>query len=132
MRRVWNEQDLGAMDEWMSPDPIAHGLGEQPTVGPEAWRQFRMAFGAAFDNIRIDVADQVVDGDMAAVRIHATMTHKQKGMPVEIGGMILVRVKDGRIVEGWNAIDFLPMLARLRLVRADVMPLALGISAASA
>lgn len=120
MERVWNQGDLAAIDELLAADAPIHGLGE-PLIGPPAFREFRDAFGAAFDEIQISVVDQVVDGDRFAARWEGTMRHRRTGEVVPTAGMAIATVRDGKVREGWNSADFLPMLIQLGLVSPDAV-----------
>jgi predicted ester cyclase len=41
---------------------------------------------------------------------------------VEFGGMVIARVRNGQIVEGWNCIDFLSMYQQMGWVTNPVAP----------
>jgi steroid delta-isomerase-like uncharacterized protein len=116
---VWNEGREAAIDELMDGDIIAHGLGDggQALRGRAAFKTFYRAFRGAFPDIRCTVEDVVSEGDRAAWRLSARATHRgdQLGFPatgrlVRFTAMGFVRVRDGRIVEGWNILDLLGVL----------------------
>ena len=121
MSRVWNELDDSAIDELLAPEALVHGLGDVPMRGRAEWRQFHSAYVTAFSDIRVDVEDQVVSADKVAGRIVVTMSHRATRTPVTITGMVMCRVSGGQIVEGWNAVDFVPMLTALNIVPQDAM-----------
>lgn len=125
MDRVWNQLDADAIDELLTADAPVHGLGEAPIIGATGFRQFHAAFAGAFAEIRIRVADQVVQGDKVASRWAGTMVHRSTRTPVTAAGMVILRVANGQVVEAWNAADFLPMLTQLGLVPADAVERAL-------
>ena len=102
---------------------IIHGLTDDPKKplrGPEAFKPFYRNFRAAFPDIRITVLETICDGDKIAALCRAEGTHKggtlgfaatQKPMAFE--GMVLVRVKNNQIVEGWNFWDFMGLYQSL-------------------
>ena len=58
--------------------------------------------------------------DKVVVRWSATMTHKgdhlgipATGKPVKITGMTMVRIRDGKITEGWDNWDQLAMMQQI-------------------
>jgi len=58
----------------------------------------------------------VVEGDKIATRCRVTGSHQGHGIglaptnqPVEFTGMVIVRVRDGKIVEAWNEFNFMEM-----------------------
>ena len=125
MKRVWNQLDVGAMDELLASDAPVHGLGPDPLVGPAGFAQFHAAFTGGFDQIHIDVTQQVANGDWVAARWSGTMTHRATGKAVAAEGMAIAVVHDGKIRQSWNSADFLPLLIELGFVSADAMERAL-------
>jgi steroid delta-isomerase-like uncharacterized protein len=120
---VWNKGRESAIDEMCAPDGIIHGLTDNPANplrGPEAFKPFYRNFHAAFPDIRITVLETICEGDKVAALCRAAGTHKghtlgfaatQKSMAFE--GMVLVRVKNNQIAEGWNFWDFMGLYQRL-------------------
>lgn len=83
-----------------------------------------MKIPAARDHIpptfHITVEDVIAEGDKTAIRLTATGTHIGDAMgvpatnrPVKLTGLILVRWKDGKIVEGWNEFDAWGMMQQI-------------------
>jgi ketosteroid isomerase-like protein len=125
MERVWNQLDTSAIDELIADGHVSYGAGD-PIEGKAGWHDFHAAFTAAFSDIRITVEDQVVSGDKAASRWTGTMVHRASGTPVTLSGMLVVRVREGQVVEGWNLIDFLPLLTTLGIIPPDSVQKALA------
>lgn len=128
MSRVWNELDVGAIDDLLADDALAYGLGDQPLRGPADWRAFHANFVAAFSDIHVDVEDQVVGGDKVSARIKATMRHRASGTPVAFTAVATARVANGKIQEAWNTLDFLEALIALGIVPPDAMARAFATS----
>ena len=113
---VWNKGNADAIDEMFDEQGIAHGLSAEtgaPMVGPAAFREFHAKFREAFPDIHVEIDDVVAEGDKVAARCTVTGNHLGDSLglpatnnPVEFEGMAIVRVKDGKIVEGWNTFDF--------------------------
>jgi steroid delta-isomerase-like uncharacterized protein len=68
----------------------------------------------------MQIEDMVAEGDRVTVRITVDGTHKgdQLGVPasgrrVQIQGMVMVRIANGQIVEGWNSWDQLGLLRQI-------------------
>lgn len=66
------------------------------------------------------VEDTVVEGDKIAARCRVLGKHDGHGIglsptnqPVEFTGMVVVNVKDGKIVEAWNEFNFMKMYTQL-------------------
>jgi predicted ester cyclase len=120
---VWNQGRESTIDELLDPNVVTHGLtdGEGNEVtGIDSFRRFWRDFRAAFSGLHIDVQDAVSEGDLCVARFVATARHtgegfgkRPKGKPIKVAGMTMVRLKDGRIAEAWNNIDFLTMLQQM-------------------
>lgn len=120
---VWNKGREDAVDEMFAEDGIAHGLSddsENPLRGPTAFKEFHAKFCEAFPDIVVTVEDTIAEGDKVAAR--CTVRGKHSGdtlgfaathAPMEITGMSIVRIRDGKIVEGWNNFDFMTMYKQL-------------------
>jgi len=127
--QVWNQLDESAIDRLMHPEGIVHGLGPEPLRGPDQFKPFFHAFRNALGGIRVDITRTVVQGDTCAVLCHVVATHvgHTLGAPatdraVDFTGITMLRVKDGRIVEGWNVFDFLTMYQQIGWVGNPVLP----------
>jgi len=117
---VWNKGRVEAVDEMLAEDCLAHGLGSVPLVGPAGFRTVVEKFRGAFPDIQIVVEDAVTEGDRVAVRTSVRGTHlgdhlgiAATGKPIDFTGMVFVRIKNGRIAEGWNNYDFQGMFAQI-------------------
>jgi steroid delta-isomerase-like uncharacterized protein len=119
---VWNKNNIGAVDELMAPDGIAYDfpvLGQ--SVDREGFKAAVQAFQAIFSDIHTAVEDVLADGDRAAMRWTATMTHTgdglgfaPKGKQIHLKGINMAEFRDGKIVIAWNALDLAGPLAELR------------------
>lgn len=92
--------------------------GEQP--GREGAKSFIASIFAAFSGFRTNVAEQVGEDDLIAGRWSQTFaqTGSYLGFPatgksVLIGGITITRVRDGEIVEEWEARDAASLLQQL-------------------
>lgn len=118
---VWNNGREDAIDEMMHADAVTHGL-EQDITGREAFKPFQRKFRAAFPDMKITVEEVLIEGDMIAARCSVTGTHTGPGLPVPPGskpvsftGMCMGRVRDGKLIEGWNNFDFLSLYQQIGL-----------------
>lgn len=120
---VWNKGRADAIDELFAEDGIAHGLADEtgaPLYGPAAFKEFHRKFRGAFPDIVVTVEDTVSEGDKVAARCSVRAVHAGDHLgfaatqkPMEITGISIVRIKDGKIVEGWNNFDFMSMFKQL-------------------
>ena len=118
---VWNNRNKAVIHELAHPDVVTYGLGEGGAPGGvDQLIPFIDRFIDSFPDIQIVVDDVIADGDQTAVRLHATGTHTggAMGVPptgrrVNVSGIIWMRWKDGRIIEGWNEFDAYGMTRQL-------------------
>jgi len=120
---VWNKGRADVIDELFAEDGIAHGLADEtgaPLRGASAFRQFHGKFRGAFPDIVVTVEDTLAEGDKVAARCTVRAVHSGDDLglaatqkPMEITGMSIVRIKDGKIVEAWNNFDFMSMFRQL-------------------
>jgi steroid delta-isomerase-like uncharacterized protein len=120
---VWNQGREATIDELLAPDAKVHGLADadgNEVSGVEPFRAYWRAFRTTFSDIHIDVQDIVTEGDLSVARFVVTARHTgeglgkpPKGNPVEFSGMTMVRIEDGKLVEGWNNVDFATMVQQI-------------------
>ena len=122
-QEVWNKGREEAIDEMFAEDGIAHGLADesgQEMRGPTDFKPFFRKFRTAFPDIEVVVEDTVTEGDKVAARCTVRGRHQSDSLgiaatqkPMEISGITIVRVRDGKIVEAWNNFDFMTMFRQL-------------------
>jgi predicted ester cyclase len=112
--------DERALDELVHPDVLDHSRPPGVAPGIEGIRQQFDGFRAAFPDFRATILDQVAEGDRVVTRKVFHGTHRGSfqgieptGREVEINLIDIVRVADGQIVEHWNCVDRLGLLAQL-------------------
>jgi predicted ester cyclase len=118
--RVWNAGDESAIDELYADTAVAHGLPAALTAGPDGFKPLYRSFRTAFPNIQIEVLRAVSEGELGVVHCRVTATHtgellgtQATNRTVSFDGMVMARVVDGRIQEGWNFFDFPLMYQQL-------------------
>ena len=128
-KEVWDEGREDAIDRLMAPDAIAHGLGADALSGPEAFKPYVRAMREALGDLEVEVVQTLTEGDRVAAHCHVVARHvgalfgaPPTQRPVDFWGMTIVRVKDGRIVEGWNSFDFLRMYQQMGWVTDPPLP----------
>lgn len=119
---VWNKGREEAIDEMFAEDGLAHGLADEggDLRGAAGFKPFFRKFRAAFPDIKVVVEETITEGDKVAARCTVRGEHKSDSLgfaatqrPMEITGMTIVRIRDGKIVEAWNNFDFMSMFQQL-------------------
>jgi steroid delta-isomerase-like uncharacterized protein len=119
---VWNKGNASAIDEMMVEDAVVHGLGEADAAvrGPAAFKPFAARLRGAFPDIHVTIDDTIEEGDLIAARWTARMTHRgdhlgppPTGRAVTVTGMSMGRLRDGKLVEGWNNWDTMSLMQQI-------------------
>jgi steroid delta-isomerase-like uncharacterized protein len=120
---VWNQGKREVIDELMAKDGVVHGLADadgNPISGTDGFHCFHDQFRGAFPDIVVNVEDVCAEGDKVVARCSVRATHTGESLgfaatnaPIEIEGVAIVRIENGKIAEAWNHFDFLAMNRQL-------------------
>lgn len=130
---VWNQGRLETISELMAADAVGIGQGGPDVVirGPQPFRAFVEKLRGAFPDIQVTIEDAFAAGDKVAARWSATMTHKgnhlglaASGKRIRITGISMVRIANGKIVEGWDNWDQLSMMQEIGAIGPSSVALA--------
>jgi ketosteroid isomerase-like protein len=116
---VWNKSNVNAIDEMMSADAEARGLGTEKITNREDFKAFHKSFNDNFANIHVVVENVFVDGDYAISLATVTGKERKTGKPVEFTGTSISLIKDGKITVGWNHYDFLAMYIQTGKIKQE-------------
>jgi steroid delta-isomerase-like uncharacterized protein len=114
-----NIADLQAAFALVSPDVVFHAMpGLPPTY--EGWYQAHTMFLTAFPDIKINIEDEIGEGDKVVTRWTFQGTHQGElmGMPatgkrVSVSGISTDRIANGKVVEHWAELDMLGLMQQL-------------------
>jgi steroid delta-isomerase-like uncharacterized protein len=130
VRRYFQEMDRGnldVVDELIAEAYIDHNPA-LPGVGPgrEGTRQYMRMLKAAFPDATHTIDDIIAEGDKVMTRVTARGTflgecigYQPNGNVVEISGIAVHRVENGRLVEHWAHAD---MAGFMRQIGAEAAP----------
>jgi predicted ester cyclase len=128
-KEVWDEGREEAIDRLLAPYAVAYGLPGGPIQGPTAFKPLFRTFREALGDLSIEVVRTVVQGDTVAAHCHVTGKHSGSALggnptnqPVDFWGMCILKVEDGKIVEGWNCFDMLSMYQQIGWVGTPPIP----------
>jgi predicted ester cyclase len=124
--RFNDRDDHDAFFDAYHPDVVLHGY-PAGLQGHDGLRAFHEALWEAFPGVRLTVEDLVVEADRAALRYRLQGTHSRPylgvaptGLSVDVEGLTLLRVAEGRVAEEWHSPTELAILRQLGAVQANV------------
>jgi predicted ester cyclase len=91
-------------------------VGSLEYHGLEGVEHSTSLYRALLDDLRFEVLDQVAEGDRVASRF--VVSGVNRGRRVRAWGIVVSRLRDGRIVEDWASFDSLELLRQLGVLRA--------------
>lgn len=120
---AWNKGREEAIDEMVAEDVVAYGLTDEqgnPVSGISDFRRFFRNFRSAFPDIRVTIEETISEGDKIGAVCRVRATHTGDGLNltptnqrVEFCGILMVRLKEGKIAEAWNYFDFMTLFSQL-------------------
>ena len=116
---VWNNNNEAMIDEMIHAECSALGLGEEPVIGPESFKEVHRFFNANYENIHIDVHEVFVDGDCATAICTFTANYKPTNAPVKFSGASITHILNQQITDAWNFFDFLTLNLQIGKITAE-------------
>lgn len=112
--------DLDAFDELLHPDAVIHAPTGLSTTGVEEEKAVWRDALAAMPDLRHEVQEVVVDGDveMARVIVTGTLTStfggiEGTGRSFRIDQAVITHLRDGKVAEAWEIADISAVRAQL-------------------
>jgi serine phosphatase RsbU (regulator of sigma subunit)/predicted ester cyclase len=112
---VWAKGNVAAVDEFMAADYVEHTEHAVPPgarPGRDSVKQRIALYYEAFPDWKVTIHDIFGRGDRVAYRWSASGTHlgewaglSPTGLHMRAGGITILRITEGRFVEGWASID---------------------------
>ena len=121
--KVWQEGKVELIDELYTEDYHEHNAALPEDIHGRAGNREKLAmFHSAFSDITVTTEDLIAEGDKVVVRdrftgIHdgAFMDAEPTGNRIEVPGMVIYRIEDGKAAEAWVQADMMGMMQQLGL-----------------
>ena len=118
---IWNGANWATVDDLYASNYVNHDpYNPNQGTGPEGFKQRVRGYRSVLHGFDLRIERQIAEGDMVATRCSVRGKHagdslgfKATQAPVEFTGMVITRIKDGKIVEAWNNFDFMKMYRQL-------------------
>lgn len=118
---MWNQANFTVVDELVPSTYDGHSSAE--IHGPEGAKAVVVALHEAFPDFSLTIIDQIAEGEKVAMRWTAHGTHKGEfqgipatGRQMSVSGITILRILDGKIIEGWTNEDMLGFMQQLGAV----------------
>ncbi|MFE9352948.1 ester cyclase [Streptomyces olivaceoviridis] len=112
-----------AIDEIVAPDLLFHAPVPMGATGAQALKRVWEALLRAFPDLRVEIEDEIAEGDKVVFRNTVTGTHQREyqglpatGRPVRYQEIFVLRFADGRVAEIWGVVDVLTQMRQLGMV----------------
>lgn len=121
VRRFYSEmfRNLSLAEEFIGANYVDHN-NEQGGRGLEVFRSHIEALRRTFPDFSVNIEDMLAEGDKVVTRVTGRGTHtglwmqiEPTGSVVEVKGINIDRIADGRIVEHWGEADTVAMLVQM-------------------
>ena len=121
LEEMFNKGNLDVADELLATDYVDHDPAMPEDIhGPDGFKEYVGAYRSAFPDMHVEIEDQIAEGDKVVTRWTGTGTHDGElaGIPptgnrVTLPGMEIVRISDGKLVEGWEGYDMMNLMRQL-------------------
>lgn len=127
IRRLFDE-DLNTdnrdiADEIIHPTFYDHTNPPGMREGIEGHKQIVALFRRSFPNVTWTILDMIAEGDRVAVRLIMRGRHEGEffgipptGRDIEVKGVHVMRVQDGKVAEHWGTDDEISMMRQLGVI----------------
>jgi steroid delta-isomerase-like uncharacterized protein len=123
---AFNRGKVDVLDELVADSFVEHDPMPGTPGDREGFKSMIRSLREAFPDFHAETEDQIVAGDKVVERWSCTGTHEGEfmGIPpthrqIEIHGMDISRLEDGRLVEHWTQVDMMSMLQQLGALPAQ-------------
>ncbi len=118
--RIWNDQDLTAIDDFVSDKCVIHSsLGE--FIGKSHLKTVVQTYLKAFPDISVKNNVVIAENDLVAVQWEVKATHqgefkdiKPTGRQIAYSGVTIYRINHDKIVEYWAYLDLNHILKQIK------------------
>ena len=124
--QVWNEKNLGVVDELLSEDFVDHSWPPGVDSSREGLKQLMNTFTGAFPDLHVQIDDLIAEGDKVVALVTTSGTHQGDLMGIAATGkhmsfaeVHIIRIANGKAVEHWGVEDMLGMMQQLGVIPAD-------------
>lgn len=121
---AFEANDQTALKDLLAADLVAYTVGALGPQNRDLHLQIISGWNATFSDTQFIVKEQIAEGDTVATCVTFRAVHSRSefqgiaptGKQIEVGGVTIERIKDGKIVERRVHLDWLWIMQQLGLV----------------
>jgi steroid delta-isomerase-like uncharacterized protein len=124
--KAFEQGDFNRLNELITADWVDHDAPPGTPLGIAGMKQLLPPFLEAFPGLHFEIGQQIAEGDKVVTQwtFHGTQQAPLFGIPasgktVEMGGMSMIRVENGKIKEAWVRRDDMGMMQQLGVIPAQ-------------
>jgi steroid delta-isomerase-like uncharacterized protein len=124
VKNVIDGQNPSLAAQYFASNFFNHDRAPGEQLGLPGVRQFLGAIFSAFSGFHTTIEDQIAQDDLVVGRWSQSFTNTgpylsfpASGKSIHIGGITITRVRDGKIVEEWEARDAVGLLVQMGVVK---------------
>jgi len=121
-KELYNRKNIGVIDELLSEDYIRHSVFRM-AKGRRGFKNFFVEFYTTSPKITHSVKCILAEKDKVVVRFTLSFINKKEfmgipptGKKLEMTGIAIFRIANGRIVEYWDEIDRLGLMRQAGMI----------------
>ncbi len=105
--------DVDAVDDYFTPDTEAQGLLKDFSVNASDFKILVPMCLALVDSVSVSVDKVIEDGEWVAALTSMRAVNPKTGQAMAAHGQLFCRFRDDKIVEAYNAFDFMSFFEQL-------------------
>lgn len=118
---VFNEKRLDRIDDYMAENYVEHTPAAPEAIkGRGSIREHYAGTHTAFPDFEVRIEDLIAEGNKVVQRSQQVGTHEGEFMNVpptenriNVSGIVIYQIEDGKIVESWVQADMMGMMQQL-------------------
>ena len=111
---IWNGGDtVTVVKASRAGDCVSSGLGADTLRTEDEYLSFVQLVKSVIVDTKMEVHEVIAERDVVAVHMTLRGRARESGKPVNVTGMGIVKITDGKIVEAWNSWDGLALQQQL-------------------
>ena len=116
IEEVWRKGEIDAPPKYWTVNCLNHADPSPEKLGLAAVQLYHKGFAlwfADFDQINIDVKQQIAEADSVVTQMLLTALHKLTGRRISLSTIRIDRMEKGKIAEHWSVADIAGLMKQL-------------------